>query len=88
LLRLLDIRGATVTIDAMGCQPEIVKQICEQGADYIIAVKNNQPNLAQAVEAAFLERRRACARAGWTRASRSSKDTVAGRRGAAWRPST
>jgi predicted transposase YbfD/YdcC len=55
LLRLLDIRGATVTIDAMGCQREIVKQIIEQEADYLIAVKNNQPNLAQAVESAFLD---------------------------------
>ena len=55
LLRLLGIHGATITIDAMGCQREIVKQICEQGADYIIAVKNNQPNLAQAVESAFLD---------------------------------
>lgn len=53
LLRLLDIRGSTVTIDAMGCQREIVKQIIEQEGDYIIAVKNNQPTLAQAVELAF-----------------------------------
>jgi predicted transposase YbfD/YdcC len=53
LLDLLDVRGATVTIDAMGCQREIVKQIIDQGADFIIAVKNNQPTLAQAVEAAF-----------------------------------
>jgi predicted transposase YbfD/YdcC len=53
LLNLLDVRGATVTIDAMGCQREIVKQIIDQGADYIIAVKNNQPTLAQAVESAF-----------------------------------
>jgi predicted transposase YbfD/YdcC len=53
LLNLLDVRGATVTIDAMGCQREIVKQITEQGADYIIGVKNNQPTLAQAVESAF-----------------------------------
>jgi predicted transposase YbfD/YdcC len=53
LLNLLDVRGATITIDAMGCQREIVKQIIEQGADYIIGVKNNQPTLAQAVESAF-----------------------------------
>jgi len=53
LLNLLDVRGATVTIDAMGCQREIVKQIIDQGADYIIGVKNNQPTLAQAVESAF-----------------------------------
>jgi predicted transposase YbfD/YdcC len=53
LLNLLDVRGATITIDAMGCQREIVKQIIGQGADYIIGVKNNQPTLAQAVESAF-----------------------------------
>jgi predicted transposase YbfD/YdcC len=53
LLSLLDVRGATVTIDAMGCQREIVKQIIDQEADFIIAVKNNQPTLAQAVESAF-----------------------------------
>lgn len=53
LLDLLDVRGATVTIDAMGCQREVIKKIVERGADYIIAVKNNQPTLAQAVESAF-----------------------------------
>src|SRR5580765_7093517 len=53
LLDLLDVRGATVTIDAMGCQREIVRQIIDQGADFIIAVKNNQPTLAQAVDLAF-----------------------------------
>jgi predicted transposase YbfD/YdcC len=53
LLDLLDVRGATVTVDAMGCQREIVKKLVDQGADYIIAVKNNQPTLAQAVEVAF-----------------------------------
>ncbi|HET9641778.1 MAG TPA: ISAs1 family transposase [Burkholderiaceae bacterium] len=53
LLRLLDVHGATVTIDAMGCQREIVKTIIDQGADYIIAVKNNQLTLAEAVESAF-----------------------------------
>ena len=53
-----DVRGATITIDAMGCQREIVKQIIDQGADYIIGVKNNQPRLAQAVESAFQDEAR------------------------------
>lgn len=53
LLQVLDVRGATVTIDAMGCQREIVKTLVDKQADYIIAVKNNQPTLAQAVESAF-----------------------------------
>jgi predicted transposase YbfD/YdcC len=37
LLKLLDLQGATVTIDAMGCQKEIAKVITEQGADYVLA---------------------------------------------------
>ena len=51
LLQLLDLRGATVTIDAMGCQKEIARQVREQGADYVLAVKGNQPNLEQAIDA-------------------------------------
>jgi len=45
LLELLDLHGALVTIDAMGCQKEIAKQIVESGGDYILPVKDNQPNL-------------------------------------------
>ena len=37
----IDIRGATVTIDAMGCQRAIAKQICDAGADYFLALKGN-----------------------------------------------
>jgi predicted transposase YbfD/YdcC len=50
LLRLLDVRGATVTIDAMGCQKEIARQVREQGADYVLAVKDNQKHLAEAID--------------------------------------
>jgi predicted transposase YbfD/YdcC len=49
LLHLLDIKGAVVTIDAMGCQKEIAKTITEQGADYVLALKDNHPTLAEAV---------------------------------------
>src|SRR2546429_5822273 len=49
LLRLLDITGAVVTIDAMGCQKEIAKTITEQGADYVLALKDNHPTLSAAV---------------------------------------
>ena len=49
LLRLLDITGAVVTIDAMGCQKEIAKTITEQGADYVLALKDNHPTLSEAV---------------------------------------
>lgn len=50
LLRLLDLKGALVTIDAMGCQKAIAKQIVEQGGDYVLTVKNNQPRLHDDVE--------------------------------------
>jgi len=49
LLRLLDITGAVVTIDAMGCQKEIAKTITEQGAEYVLALKDNHPTLSAAV---------------------------------------
>jgi predicted transposase YbfD/YdcC len=45
LLELLDLHGALVTIDAMGCQKAIAKQIVEGGGDYVLPVKDNQPNL-------------------------------------------
>jgi len=45
LLGLLDLQDATVTIDAVGCQKEIARQIKEAGGDYILAVKENQPML-------------------------------------------
>jgi predicted transposase YbfD/YdcC len=45
LLALLDLQGATVTLDAMGCQKEIVSQIRQAGADYVITVKANQGTL-------------------------------------------
>jgi predicted transposase YbfD/YdcC len=51
LLELLDLHGAIVTLDALGCQKEIVAQIVDQGGDYVIAVKGNQEKLAAAVHA-------------------------------------
>jgi predicted transposase YbfD/YdcC len=45
LLELLDLTGATVTIDAMGCQTEIAGKIVQNGGDYVLAVKENQPTL-------------------------------------------
>lgn len=53
LLRVLDLKGALVTIDAAGCQKATVRQIREQGGDYLVAVKGNQPALQKAVLAAF-----------------------------------
>lgn len=46
LLKLLEIKGAIVTTDAMGCQTAIAAQIVEQEADYMLAVKDNHPTLA------------------------------------------
>ncbi len=49
LLHLLDVTGAVVTIDAMGCQKEIAKTITDQGADYVLALKENHQTLYEAV---------------------------------------
>lgn len=49
LLRLVDIRGAIITIDAMGTQKAIAEQIVDSGADYVLALKGNQETLHQAV---------------------------------------
>jgi predicted transposase YbfD/YdcC len=53
LLAVLALKGAVVTLDAAGCQKAIAHQIREQGGDYLLAVKGNQPALHEAVEAAF-----------------------------------
>lgn len=53
LLKLLFIKGAIVTLDAMGCQKEIVDQICEGEADYIITLKGNQGELHELVKDTF-----------------------------------
>ena len=53
LLSLIDLNGATVTIDAMGCQTAIASAIVEAGADYILQVKNNQPTLRSQIEGFF-----------------------------------
>jgi predicted transposase YbfD/YdcC len=50
LLELLDLQGALVTIDAMGCQKEIAAQIVEASADYVLAVKDNQPRLLEDIQ--------------------------------------
>lgn len=57
LLKMLDLRGALVTIDAMACQTKIAKTIVNQGGDYLLAVKNNQGKLRKAVENSFSHQR-------------------------------
>ncbi|MBM3273438.1 ISAs1 family transposase [Candidatus Kaiserbacteria bacterium] len=53
LLQILELHGALVTIDAMGCQSDIAATLHERGADYILAVKGNQEHLEEDVVAAF-----------------------------------
>jgi predicted transposase YbfD/YdcC len=53
LLRVLDLEGALVSIDAIGCQKEIAGEILAAGGDYLLAVKENQPTLHADIEAAF-----------------------------------
>lgn len=53
VLNMIDVKGATVTIDAMGCQTEIAKQIIRQGADYVLSLKENQPSLYEEVRSIF-----------------------------------
>lgn len=50
LLELLDLKGALVTIDAMGCQKEIAAQIVERGGDYLLTVKGNQERLLEDIQ--------------------------------------
>ncbi len=54
LLGLLELAGCIVTIDAMGCQKEIVKQIVKQKADYCISLKGNQGNLHKDIKDYFV----------------------------------
>lgn len=53
LLPTLALEGAVVTIDAMGCQTAIAQQITDGGGDYVLAVKDNQPRLAEALQDFF-----------------------------------
>ena len=53
LLQLLELKGCLVTIDAMGCQKEIAQGILDRGADYVLAVKENQGRLYDDVRDLF-----------------------------------
>ena len=50
LLGLLDLRGAVVSLDAMGCQKAIAQTIVEAGADYVLALKDNHPTWCEEVQ--------------------------------------
>jgi len=53
LLEIIEVAGALITIDAMGCQTEIAAKIVDQGADYCLAVKGNQPTLFEGIKTFF-----------------------------------
>jgi predicted transposase YbfD/YdcC len=55
LIELLDLQDCVVTIDAAGCQKEIAAQIVAKEADYVLAVKDNQPTLHEQVADYFLQ---------------------------------
>jgi predicted transposase YbfD/YdcC len=53
LLKLLDLEGKVITIDAMGCQYKIAEQIVRSGGDYIFSLKGNQETIHEEVKAVF-----------------------------------
>jgi predicted transposase YbfD/YdcC len=55
LLEVLDLKGALVTIDAMGCQKEIAAKIVDGRGDYLLAVKENHPHLYEDIDTCFTE---------------------------------
>ena len=77
LLAMLSIEGAIVTIDAMGCQKEIAKQIIDKKAEYVLALKGNQGTLRGDVELFAAEQKAN----GFKHASVSRHETVDGDHG-------
>ena len=59
LLEILELEGALVTIDAMGCHKTIARTVRDKGADYLLPVKANQPSLEQDLDLFFREKRAA-----------------------------
>ncbi|GAB3522646.1 ISAs1 family transposase [Photobacterium alginatilyticum] len=55
LIKLLDIKGCLVSIDAIACQKNIASTIVDSGGDYLLAVKGNQETLAKSIQQALLE---------------------------------
>ena len=53
LLKQIELTDALITIDAMGCQKDIARDIADGGGDFVIAVKDNQPKLREAIEGHF-----------------------------------
>jgi len=78
LLALLSLKGAIVTIDAIGCQEKIAAAIRERGADYLLALKDNQPTLYRDVADFLIEQRAAgfkdCAAGSWATCQTTDAD--------------
>lgn len=78
LLALLSLKGAIVTIDAIGCQKKIAAAIRERGADYLLALKENQPTLYRDVADFLTEQRAAgfkdCAAGRWATCETTDAD--------------
>lgn len=55
LIDQIDVKGAIITIDAMGCQKAIAQKIVQEGGDYVLAVKDNQPKLHENIRVFFDE---------------------------------
>lgn len=53
LLDQIDVQGTITTIDAMGCQKDITQKVIDGGGDYVLAVKQNQPKLYDAIDSFF-----------------------------------
>lgn len=58
LLKILELKGCIVTIDAMGCQRDIAQAIADKGADYALAVKDNQKSLHEDIQFFFEEEKK------------------------------
>ena len=57
LIDRIDVKGAIVTLDAMGCQKQIARKIIDAQGDYVLAVKDNQPKLHEAIQDLFSDER-------------------------------
>jgi len=75
LLNMLELKGCIVTIDAMGTQADIARGIIDGGADYVLAVKENQPTLMQDVELYFSTESATCDYAKTTEKSHGRYET-------------
>jgi predicted transposase YbfD/YdcC len=78
LLDLLDLSGALVSIDAMGCQTDIAARIVAGGGDYILTVKDNQPGLLADIQTCF-ERALDADFAGWDHDTHETRQRGHGR---------